>query len=69
MCIPGEPELYRLDRDPEETQNLADAQDKAELQRLVSAAFASLEPPPISEEVRPMSPEARERLKAQGYLE
>jgi len=41
----------------------------AELQRLVSAAFASLEPPAISEEVRSLSPEARERLKAQGYLE
>ena len=69
MNIPGATELYRLDHDPEETQNLADGEDEAELQRLVSAAFASLEPPPISEEVRPMSPEARERLKAQGYLE
>ncbi len=67
--IPGPLELYRLDRDPQETQNLADSKEEAELQRLVSAAFASLEPPPISAEVRPMSAEARERLQAQGYLE
>ena len=67
--IPGPTELYRLDRDPGEKENLADGQAEIELRGLVASAFAALEVAPIPMATRPMSPESRERLKAQGYLE
>jgi hypothetical protein len=65
---PGSPELYRLDEDPGERVNLADGTREAALAEEVLGLVASLEPPD-PEAPHPMSREARERLRALGYLD
>jgi len=65
--MPGTPELFRLDRDPAETENLADERLEAELQRDVLDLVGSLKRPEPSAP-HPMSAEVRKRLKALGYV-
>jgi arylsulfatase A-like enzyme len=67
--IPGPVELYRLDLDPEEKEELRSSPGGVELERQVVEAFAALRPAAVDGEVIPMSPQSRERLKALGYLE
>jgi len=66
--MPGSPELFRLDRDPGENQNLADGRLEARLLRDTLRVVSSLKPPE-PEAPHPMSEEARARLKALGYME
>jgi hypothetical protein len=64
---PGAPELFRLDRDPAEAENLADETLEAKLQRDVVDLVGSLKRPEPSAPP-PMSDEVRKRQKALGYV-
>jgi arylsulfatase A-like enzyme len=65
--MPGAPELFRLDRDPAEAENLADETLADELQREVLDVVGSLKRPEPSAP-HPMSDEVRKRLQALGYV-
>ncbi|MFQ5513638.1 MAG: sulfatase [Myxococcota bacterium] len=69
LNFPGPRELYRLDRDPREGENLADGAREAELEQRVLQAVSALEPAAAPEAPRPMSDTARERLRSLGYIE
>jgi arylsulfatase A-like enzyme len=66
--MPGSKELFRLDADPGEEQNLADGKAETELEREVLNRVGALTGPE-PEAPQPMSAQARERLKALGYIE
>jgi arylsulfatase A-like enzyme len=66
--MPGPKELFRLDTDPGEKQNLADGKTEADLEREVLNRVGALTGPE-PEAPQPMSAQARERLKALGYIE
>jgi hypothetical protein len=66
--MPGPTEVFRLDRDPDETSSLADEQAQGELTREVLTLVQALERPEPAAP-HPMSAEARDRLKALGYVD
>lgn len=66
---PGDAELYRLDVDPDETQNLADGEREQEILARLDAVLDGLTPLPPDESVPAVRPEVREHLRNLGYLE
>jgi arylsulfatase A-like enzyme len=66
--MPGPEELFHLDADPDEENNLADGKAEVDLEREVLNLVGELTGPE-PEAPQPMSAQARERLKALGYIE
>jgi arylsulfatase A-like enzyme len=64
----GESELYRLDEDPNESNQLTNPSVEADLRQEIERILGSLEPTPPDPHPPPMSPETRARLKALGYV-
>jgi hypothetical protein len=62
-------ELYRLDEDPEELQNLADGKTENDLKRDVERAVEAFRPPGIQSAPQNVTPETKEHLRALGYIE
>jgi arylsulfatase A-like enzyme len=65
----GAGELYRLDADPGEVGPVHDSETETTIRREMDAIQAELQPLPPDPVPHTMSPEARERLKALGYLQ
>lgn len=65
----GEPEFYRLDRDPRELVNLRDHPAAHALRRALATVRAALRPPARPLRPRGVSPATRDQLRALGYVD
>lgn len=69
MSDRGSSELYRLDEDPGELNNLADGAAENDLKDAIEVARAAFKPPEKLSVPDNVSPETKERLRALGYIE
>jgi arylsulfatase A-like enzyme len=65
----GGPELYRLDRDPNEQNSRTGVPVEEELRKALKSAHAQLKPPEMLAPPEGVSPELTEKLRSLGYIE